>query len=193
MSAPARNPDRKIPDQVVLNELLRYEPETGKLFWRTRSARWFTEAAHTAKHRANNWNSRYAEREAFTMVTLRGYRGGSVLGRHFTAHRIIWKMITGEEPPEIDHIDGNKVSNRWANLRACYANENKRNMPMFSTNKSGVVGVFSRDGKWSATIHANGVRESLGLFLRKDDAVAARKAAERRHGFHPNHGRAKNA
>ena len=47
-------------------------------------------------------------------------------------------------------------------------------------NTSGVTGVsFSRkNGLWRASIMANGVRHHLGMFGSKDDAAAARKAAE---------------
>jgi hypothetical protein len=99
-------------------------------------------------------------------------------------------MVYGDEPQDIDHINGNRRDNRIANLRAVDRRENMRNARLRSNNTSGIVGVtFSRDRKkWVAQINDGKVR-SLGRFDKFEDAVEARKAAERRAGFHPNHGR----
>ena len=35
----------------------------------------------------------------------------------FKAHRIIYCLVTGEQPEIIDHINQNKKDNRWCNLR----------------------------------------------------------------------------
>ena len=43
--------------------------------------------------------------------------------------------------------------------------------------------------KWRAQIRVDGKRKHLGYFDTFDDAVAARKAAEIEHNYHPNHGR----
>lgn len=43
----------------------------------------------------------------------------------YLAHRIIWKMKTGEDPVEIiDHHDCDSVNNRWVNLRQAEQKEN---------------------------------------------------------------------
>ena len=44
--------------------------------------------------------------------------------------------------------------------------------------------------KWKAQIKYKYKPYSLGYFDKKSDAIAARKAAEKDFGFHPNHGRA---
>lgn len=48
-----------------------------------------------------------------------------------------------------------------------------------SDNTSGYTGVFFRKGKWEARISHKGVLQSLGRFDTKEQAVAARKAAEK--------------
>jgi hypothetical protein len=77
--------DRKaLPSPEVLRQLLRYEPETGKLFWLPRSEHWFrATSGRSAIHACANWNARYAEREAFTSVDQNGYRVGTVLNVHY--------------------------------------------------------------------------------------------------------------
>lgn len=47
----------------------------------------------------------------------------------------------------------------------------------------------ANNGSWTAQITVNYKRIVLGLYRTKDEAIAARKAAEKIIGFHPNHGR----
>lgn len=58
------------------------------------------------------------------------------------------------------------------------------------TNKSGVTGVswYKRSGKWRAQIIVDGRALHLGLFDSFDEAVAVRKAANEKFGYHPDHG-----
>lgn len=72
------------------------------------------------------------------------------------------------------------------NLRLVSHKENMQNTRRSTRNRSGAVGVcwLEERGRWLASVN----REYLGLFVDFDDAVAARKAAERDLGFHKNHG-----
>lgn len=100
-------------------------------------------------------------------------------------------MVHGVWPDFIDHINGDKADNRITNLRSIVKQENHRNMKRFSSSSTGVTGVtrHHQTNKWRAYITVNQKQLSLGCFERIDDAIAARKAAEAAHGFHPNHGR----
>lgn len=111
---------------------------------------------------------------------------------NYPPHRIIWKMVYGVDPPDvIDHINGDSRDNRLNNLRAVSQKENARNMKMSRSNTSGHtgVGVDSSGRGWGAHIKVDGKTHRLGTFDTFEEAVAARKTAERRFGFHPNHGR----
>jgi hypothetical protein len=68
----------------------------------------------------------------------------------FYEHRIIWALMTGEWPKEIDHINGNGWDNRWKNLRNGTHVENLQNRTEF--NKSGFRGVVRYGRKWQARI-----------------------------------------
>ena len=84
-----------------------------------------------------------------------------------------------------------KENNKWDNLRLVEGNENNLNKRMYKSNKSGRVGVSwdNRCNKWRARIKYEEKSISLGHFDDFDDACKARKAAELKYGFHPNHGR----
>lgn len=177
-----------LPSQAMLNKILRYDGE--KLFWRERPVDMF-EAAGEAKR----WNTRYAGEEAFTTDGDNGYKQGRIFGRKYLAHRIIWKLVHGTDPEQVDHINGIRDDNRIENLRSVTSQENLKNQKMCSNNTSGVMGVYwyKRLGKWSARIMVAGKNKHLGYFTDKFDAIKARKNAEKEHGFHTNHGRIEDA
>jgi len=185
--------DKSVPCPTVLRQLLRYEPETGKLFWLHRGPEWFKNGQKTAAHNCAVWNARYSNKEAFTAIGSHGYMTGSVLDIKILAHRAVFALEFGLWPEfQVDHINGNKLDNRLANLRSATNAENARNMSLSSANKSGVTGVFwlSEYRKWLAYIGiCGGKRENLGRFNRIEDAIIARKSAEIRHGYHQNHGK----
>lgn len=173
-------------DPEVVRNLLRYEPETGRLYWRERpSAMFSSQRSHST------WNARYAGREALTADNGLGYKIGSIFNRHYLAHRIAWVIIYGKWPDVIDHINGNPGDNRLSNLRSVTVSENCCNSKRNRKNTSGQTGVtWSRAAnKWAAQISLNGQAHFIGVFSDKADAIAARKSAERDLGFHPNHGR----
>ena len=174
-----------LPSADELRLLLRYEPESGRLFWIHRDRSLFS------TNRAwRLWNARYEGAEAFATFDVR-YMVGRINGIRYYAHRVIWRMVTGEVPDQIDHINGNRLDNRFVNLRNVSAEKNSQNLPLTNRNRSGQIGVSwsAREGAWRAEICARGVRRHLGYFQDLADAIAARKEAQAEMGFHPNHGR----
>lgn len=114
-----------------------------------------------------------------------------VSGVQLKAHRIIWMLLYGDEPAEVDHINHNRADNRPVNLRAADRTANQRNASMYKTNTSGANGVHwqSKNGKWRAEIRHERKSIHLGYFSDFREAAAARKAAEKQYGYHANHGR----
>lgn len=182
-------------DIALLRTLLRYEPETGKLFWLERGASLFTaNRFKTAEQQCRWWNGRFAGKEAFTAVHKTGCRHGHVLRELHYAHIVAWALHYGEWPADdIDHEDGNRSNNRAGNMRVVTHQVNMQNKKIYKNSKSGVHGVVWSDKKrrWQAYITVNKRRSHLGYFNNMDSAVAARMNAEREAGcFHANHGRA---
>ncbi len=182
---------KEMPSQERLKELLTYEPETGKLFWKRRPITEFSEGKHPALHNCAKWNAKFAGKEAFTATKGDGYKHTNLGGHWLTAHRVIWKIETGKDPDQIDHIDGNRANNIWVNLRDVDCGLNLKNMKKSKRNSSGAVGVRlnKKMGYWQAYITVDYQFISLGVYKDINDAIAARKAAELEFGFHANHGR----
>lgn len=97
------------------------------------------------------------------------------------AHRLAWLYMTGAWPDaHIDHINGDKGDNRFANLRGATKAQNEMNKGLRCHNTSGATGVYwSRAaGKWQAYIRIDGRSRYLGVYQNIDDAKAARREAE---------------
>lgn len=189
-----RRPQRKTfalkVNPALLSELLDYDPATGGLVWKRREPRHFS-GDRSQAHSCAQWNAWLAGKEAFT-AKANGYLVGSIMGRREYAHRVIYAIMTGEWPPyEIDHIDGDRANNRWNNLRSVTRGEQRLNSKLRKDSRSGVLGVgwYAKKQKWRARIRLRGKQKHLGFFDTVEAAAAARHAAEREYGFHPNHGR----
>jgi hypothetical protein len=170
----------------LARELLSYEPETGVLTWKPRDRKWFS-----SDRIWRSWNAKFANTPAGSQ-RADGYIHVGLLNRKYWAHRLAWLIVRGEWPDaDIDHIDGRPSNNKWDNLRDVDRSRNLKNAKRRKDNTSGCTGVSWHRGeqKWRACIHRGRGTISLGYFKNFDAAVAARKAAECKHGFHPNHGR----
>lgn len=103
-------------------------------------------------------------------------------------HQVIWLLCTGYWPTDqIDHIDGNSLNNRIENLRESSQAENTRNQKRHQHNSTGVTGVGRYKNKWRAYIGRDATH--LGYFNTKEEAIAARIAAEKALGFTETHGK----
>jgi len=171
------NRKKEPPPIEWLREQLAYTPETGKFKWKTAKGkgRRATPGGHS--------EGRYA-----IEVVYKGER------HRLRASRLAFALMEGRWPNVMDHINGDKADDRWCNLREVTNAENARNFPRNKRNTSGHIGVswHKRDKKWQAIIGATQVGKSLkylGYFDTKEEAIAARKEAEKLYGFHENHGR----
>lgn len=115
-----------------------------------------------------------------------GYLRMSIDGYRYFAHHLAWLHTTGELPVgEVDHINGNKSDNRWANLREVTSSVNKQNQRRAKSNsQSGLLGVSwdKKREKWVARIKVGEKYLGLGRFEDKLDAWRMYVLAKRR--FH---------
>lgn len=149
----------RLPCAQQLNSLLSYDEDAGALRWRVRVNQGV---------RAGDIAGKLHKGHRYLRVKIKG--------QEYAVHRLVWKMKTGAEPPDvIDHIDCNPLNNRWSNLRAATSFLNMRNRKMQKNNTSGIKGVHwnKADERWKASITVDGKQIYLGYFQKKDDAAAA--------------------
>lgn len=158
--------------QSRLKEVLSYDPESGDFTW-IKKRKGGTKVGDIAGG----------------MSQVRYWRISIDYGR-YQCHRLAFLYMTGHWPTlGVDHIDHDRTNNKWQNLRDVLEIENHKNMSKNRNNTSGATGVGkSPSGKWRAHIGVNGDFITLGTYDDFDDAVAARKQANEKYGFHPNHG-----
>lgn len=120
-------------------------------------------------------------------VTANGYairniRTGLLKYTNETMHRVIMNPPAGMD---VDHINGNKLDNRRANLRICTRSQNLRNSAAHSDNASGFKGVswFKPAQRWKARIWVDNKEKHLGYFDTPEAAALAyNEAAKKYHG-----------
>lgn len=71
----------------------------------------------------------------------------------------------------VDHINGNRLDNRKANLRIATKSQNQMNVDY--------KGIYPSKNKWIAKIKLNGKQVHLGMFVYRDEALYARWYAEK--------------
>lgn len=99
--------------------------------------------------------------------------GGMIL-----LHRDLCGLTPGDGL-EVDHINGDRLDNRRANLRVVTRSENAQNLAAKGTSPH--RGVFPRRGKWYAQVRANGRRHYLGTFDTELEAAAVVSAFRSEH------------
>lgn len=178
-------------DYEYAHKRLSYDPETGIFIWKEVGPDIISNDWNR-----HMWNARYADtvcgttrKTGYIQIRLK-WTCGTMKVR--LAHRIAWLMCYGDWPSDvIDHINGNPSDNRIENLRDVDTTQNHRNM---RRSKSG-LGVFGvtwdkRKAKWLVRIGiGSGVLKNLGYYSDMDEAIAVRKEAEKKYGYHENHGR----
>ena len=157
--------------QAQARELFDYNPDTGALVWR--SARRGVTVGSVAG-----------------VINASGYRQAGVNRRIVLVHRLVWLLVYGELPAEIDHINGDRADNRISNLRSATGGQNKQNRRMLKRNTSGLKGVFFHKGMglWHAQVNANGKPVARRFRTIFDAAAWVIPTRERLHGEFANRG-----
>ena len=146
-----------------LRELFKYDQKTGQFIWKVRNGR------------------RIRVGQIAGSLNADGYVRVRIDGISYQAHRLIWKHVTGEEPPtSLDHKDLDKCNNRITNLRPATHGLNGANRRLRKDNKTGFKGVsrLSR-GCYQAYVRFDRKLIVLGYFLTPEEAHAAYCAAAR--------------
>jgi len=166
-----RAPVKTLPSQETLRGLFHYEPETGALTWKRQAG---------DDRRTLAFNNKCGGKQAGTIAKTKGdkaylavaIRDPELGNKIYLAQRLIWKWMTGEEPPEqVDHEDNDRLNNRWKNLRA--ADNGKNMMNTAPRSRSGFKGVYwsARHKKYRAVVKHPERLVHVGYFA--DASVAA--------------------
>lgn len=141
-----------------LKEILHYEESTGHFYWKKRLSIRVSIGAlagHVSK--------------------VSGYVELRIHGKMYRGHELAWFYKTGEFIKWVDHKNGIRHDNRWANLRRSTQAQNNRNKSMSKNNSSGFKGVVyvpSR-GKFVASICFNYKSIYIGQFDSPVEAAIA--------------------
>lgn len=105
-----------LPSPAYMRQLLRYDPETGFLYWRPRPVAHFADHGIDAGDAWKAWTARCEGRRAFkSPVNSRLW--GSINGQNFATDRVVWAMRYGRWPDgRVIHLDGDGTNNRISNL-----------------------------------------------------------------------------
>ena len=140
-----------------LKEALFYDPLVGDFTWRKHPHRVLQNGTI-----------------AGTVHMSTGYVMVSLDAKTYAAHRLAWFYMTGRWPADmLDHIDSNRLNNRFANLREANNQLNQQNLHAAnSRNLWGYLGVHfhKKSGRFEANIVVNKRKKHLGLFDTPDEA-----------------------
>jgi hypothetical protein len=160
-----------MPETAFLRECFTYDPYTGLLVWRIRPRHHFP-----TQKGCNITNSRQAGKTAGSIVHTRSgtYIRVEIDGRSFGVHRVIYKLVWGEEPPEdIDHHDGDGTNNRWKNLRAATKSQNACNASKPVTRFPRGVTQSPRGVVFYARVGVGRNRRTIGSYPTAEEAHEA--------------------
>ena len=92
-------------------------------------------------------------------------------GKNSRMHRMI--LNVKDSKLVVDHINGNGLDNRKANLRVVSHAENIKNRQRPTGNKTSIPGVYKQKNRWMTRVCVNYQNINLGCFDNEEDATAA--------------------
>ncbi len=150
-------------DSTRLQELLRYDPDTGVFTWRVKVSKKTVIGAVAGG------------------LDPKGYVQIKLDWKNYRAHRLAWCYVYGSWPThEVDHINGNRADNRISNLRHATHAQNMQNRQRPSKGRQ-FIGAYPANGRWFSKLSVQGKTLYLGRFDTPEEAQAAYVAAKRKH------------
>lgn len=158
--------------QELLKEILYYNKNTGNFHW----------------IKPSHFTPQVKGRIAGSVHN--GYISITIDGTPYRAHRLAFLWMTGRVPTEVDHVNRKRNDNKWCNIREVTHTENMKNQPIAKNNKTGVSGISIRkdNNKFMVKIGVKGNPTHLLSTTDFFEACCARKSAEKKYGYHKNHG-----
>lgn len=151
--------------QQQLKDVLSYDPLTGIFRWKVNRPR--ARAGQDAGY-----------------LNSRGYKRVQIDGQAYALHRLAFLYIDGELPEgDVDHINRDRIDNRFENLRRASRAANLRNKGTYRRSALGMPGVSQRGQRFRAYINRDGNRFNLGTYDTAEEASEAYWSAKRE--LHP--------
>ena len=151
-----------------IRENLRYDPETGYLWW--------------IKPSKNNVKTPRNLNKPVGTLHQKGYFRIKILSTAMSCHRVAWFLYYGSWPKDIlDHTNGIGTDNRIENLRCATDKENSRNRRSVKGSSSKYKGVSwnKEKQKWHSLITLNYRGKHLGYYASEEEAARAYDKAAR--------------
>jgi hypothetical protein len=147
----------------------------GLLFWKNRPRDDFL-----TDRDFKRWNTLYSGKRV-GLYDSNGYRVFKMtvrgIVRYFYHHRVVFALINGFFPPEVDHADMDRSNNSHGNLRAANKSLNMRNGRAL---KDGLKGAYKDKNRWYSRIRGTDGKDLyLGTFATEQDAHEAYMKAAR--------------
>lgn len=178
-------------DHEILTQRLDYDKHSGVLSWADsplNAARFRGKTAGHVRVSHTGKAKQYSYTRHKPLITHKF----SIGGKQYNVSDAIWYYVTGQQPPEIvDHIDGNRLNNRWDNLRAATQETNAKNRCTVPGRKGQYLGVCAlKSGKFRAVVsHGTSANKTIkrtyiGTFdTAREAGIAAAKEYVRQRGM----------
>lgn len=154
-----------------LKDNLRYDEETGNLFW-------------IHPRRGVNIAKPAGTKSGAGHLQVGTYKtGDGKKNVRYLAHKVVWYLYYGEQPEFLDHIDHNPANNKIENLRVATSRGNMLNRKPWG--QIPYKGVSRNGKKYKACITEGQSLIYLGTFDTQEEAAAAfdKKVEEHRRRF----------
>jgi len=159
--------------QTLLQKVLDYNPLTGDVLYKVKTLR--KQAGEKVGHK-----------HIGGYLTISFGKNNRML-----LHRLIYLYQTGCLPDQVDHINHDRLDNRWSNLRAANNTLNSKNCSISKNSVTKINGIsyIPSLNKYRAYINVDHKQIHLGVFTDIADAAQARQQADIQYDFHANHGK----